>query len=184
MFTILVDVIWIAVQAAGMILLADFIGGLFHWAEDTYGTPDTPIWGPVFVRPNMVHHTQPNVMITIPWLKNNAILFSVAAIISLIVWWTGHMTWQFAVFALAAALNQQSHRFAHVPTVRLPWIIKKLQQWHILQDARHHWKHHKGGISHYCSLTPYVNNLLDGIGFWRGLERVLVPVLGQPRAGH
>ncbi len=184
MLQTMVDVIWIAVQFATMILLADFTGGLFHWAEDTYGSEDTPIWGPLFVRPNMVHHTQPNVMITIPWLKNNAILFIVAGLISLVVWWQGAMTWQFAVFALAAGLNQQSHRFAHVPTVRLPWIIKTLQRWHILQDARHHWNHHRGGTSHYCSLTPYANLVLDGSGFWRGLERVLVPVLGQPRVAH
>jgi ubiquitin-conjugating enzyme E2 variant len=181
---LLIDLLSVVVQAAGLILLADFIGGLFHWAEDTYGSADTPIWGPVFVQPNMVHHAQPNKMIQIHWLKNNAILFGVSALVTLVVWWAGALSWQFCVFALAAALNQQSHRFAHVPTVRLPWIIRTLQRWHILQDARHHWQHHKGGTSHYCSLTPWVNIVLDRSGFWRGVERLVQPVLGPPRAAH
>ena len=29
--------------------------------------------------------------------------------------------------------------------------------------------------------TPFVNPVLDRLGFWRGLERVLVPLFGAPR---
>lgn len=50
------DTIQILFQIMMIYLLADLIGGAFHWAEDTLGDVDTPIWGPIFVRPNTVHH--------------------------------------------------------------------------------------------------------------------------------
>ena len=39
--------------------LADFIAGVVHWAEDAYFTEETPVIGPLFIRPNIVHHHFP-----------------------------------------------------------------------------------------------------------------------------
>ena len=42
--------------------------------------------------------------------------------------------------------------------------------------------HHSGEKNtRYCVVTPFVNPVLDRLGFWRGLERVLVPLFGAPR---
>ncbi len=43
----------------GLFLLVDLLAGVFHWAEDTLGNVDTPIWGPFFVAPNVIHHNAP-----------------------------------------------------------------------------------------------------------------------------
>jgi ubiquitin-conjugating enzyme E2 variant len=49
----------ILLQALGVILLADFLTGVFHWLEDAYGTEDTPVLGPLVIKPNIVHHHYP-----------------------------------------------------------------------------------------------------------------------------
>ena len=49
----------ILLQALGVILLADFLAGVIHWLEDAYGTEDTPIIGPLAIRPNIIHHHYP-----------------------------------------------------------------------------------------------------------------------------
>jgi len=169
-------------QIIGLYLLADFVAGFFHWAEDTLGADDTPLWGPVFAAPNSIHHAEPSAMNRIPWLKNNAILFGVAAGVVLVAWAFDALSWQLAVFALFGGFTQQAHRFAHAPRVRLPAMVKALQRAGILQDARHHWAHHRAPhLIHYCVLTPWVNPVLDRLRFWRLMERVFVPIFGAPR---
>jgi len=90
----------VALQIIGLYLLADFVAGIFHWAEDTLGADDTPIWGPLFAEPNSLHHSDPSAMNKNHWLKNNAILFSVAFAIVAIAWALGVLYWQIVVFAV------------------------------------------------------------------------------------
>jgi hypothetical protein len=174
--------LWFAVQCAGLLLLADFIGGLFHWSEDTLGREDTPIWGAAFVRPNVIHHDTPGYMNTIPWMKNNA-SSAIALVVMLALFGAfGLLYWQVVFLFCATALNQQAHRFSHAATVRLPPPIRWLQRARVLQEGRHHWKHHtEPHLTCYCVMTPWVNPVLDRLGFWRGMERVLAPVFGAPR---
>lgn len=179
---LLLDINWVITQCVFLYLLADFVGGIFHWAEDTLGDIDTPIWGPIFVAPNVVHHELPAEMMQKHWFLNNLPNWLGAAGIAFAVWVAGWMTWQFALFAVFGAFNQQAHRFAHARSVDLVPSIKLLQKHGVLQSARHHWRHHTDPhTTNYCVMTPWVNPLLDRIRFWRGMERVFVPVFGAPR---
>lgn len=172
----------VALQIIGLYLLADFVGGIFHWAEDTLGADDTPIWGPLFAEPNSLHHSDPSAMNKIHWLKNNATLFSFAFAIVAIAWALGVLYWQIVVFAVFGGGTQQAHRFAHAPTIRLPKFVVFLQKIRVLQDGRHHWVHHiPPHLTRYCAATPWVNPVLDKINFWRFMERMFVPVFGAPR---
>lgn len=172
----------IAIQVIGLYLMADLLGGLFHWAEDTLGDVDGAVWGKIFVRPNVIHHDLPSQMIRINWLKNNIPIFTATAIVLGTAVLFDAITWQLLVFAAFAGMNQQVHRFAHAPRQKLPGFVKELQRVGIIQGARHHWKHHTSPhLTHYCVLTPWMNPVLDKIGFWRGLERVFVPIFGAPR---
>jgi hypothetical protein len=182
MYEVLITGLMNMAQILTLYLAADLLGGIFHWAEDTLGHPDDPFWGKVFVQPNEIHHEQPNAMIQIPWLKNNVpILIATLSVVALAVLLDA-VTWQLLAFAGFAGWNQQVHRFSHAPRQRLPGVVKWLQKVGVLQNARHHWKHHTAPhLTHYCVLTPWLNPVLDRLGFWRGMERVLVPLFGAPR---
>jgi len=178
----MIEFLTVIFQIAVLYLLADLTGGLFHWAEDTLGSADSPIWGRIFVQPNEIHHERPGDMIKIHWLKNNIPILSFTAFVLLVALAFDAVTWQLLVFAVFAGANQQVHRFAHAPRARLPGFIKWAQRKGIMQDARHHWVHHTDPhTSHYCVLTPWLNPVLDRVGFWRGMERLCVPIFGAPR---
>ena len=182
LFEVALAILGIAVQLFLLITAADFIGGLFHWAEDTLGSEDTPIWGPVFVRPSSRHHDEPTHILNVPLLRGTSIVLCAVAVVLPAAWLLGVLTWQLVTFALLAGLNDQAHRLEHTPTKNLPRAVRLLRRMHILQDSRHHWQHHKAPhTSHYCVLTPWLNPVLDGLGFWRGMEKIFVPILGAPR---
>ena len=49
----------------------------------------------------------------------------------------------------------------------------------IAPNRRHHAHHHRGlRNSHYCSITNWVNPILDRSGFWRGLEFCIYKMTG------
>lgn len=163
-------------------LLVDFIAGFFHWAEDTLGTPETPIWGPTFVAPNVLHHDAPLEMNKIHWFRNSLPIYVICLVVVGVSWANGWLNWQVWFFAFAGLFAQQSHRWSHTPRAILPRFVLFLQRIKIFQDARHHYKHHRGDHStHFCVGTPWLNPILDGVGFWRMLERWLIPVFGAPR---
>lgn len=173
--------VWPLIQVILLIALADLLGGLFHWAEDTLGDEHTLVWGWI-VRGNVEHHKHPAAMIRKAWFANNAPAFGGAAVIPLIAALIGRLTWQVVLVATMVAITQQVHRWVHMPRHSLPQPILWMQRCGVLQDARHHWRHHRvPSRSHYCALTPWMNPLLDGLGVWRGLERIAVPLFGAPR---
>ncbi|MBW4707810.1 fatty acid desaturase family protein [Roseobacter sp. YSTF-M11] len=176
------DILLYALQFFLIYLAADLLGGVFHWAEDTLGDENTPLWGRHVVASNVIHHNDPTAMNRIHWLKNNASSFGASALVILGAYAGAVLTWQLCAFAILAGLNQQVHRFAHAPRLSLPsWVIA-LQRWGVLQDAAHHWRHHKAPhTTHYCVMSPMLNPVLDKIGFWRLAERLLVPICGAPR---
>ena len=70
---------------------------------------------------------------------------------------------------LIGSQSNQLHAWGH--TANPPPPIAWLQRIHLLQSASQHALHRKRpyGIR-YCTTTNLLNPLLDGIGFWRGLE--------------
>jgi plasmanylethanolamine desaturase len=50
--------------------------------------------------------------------------------------------------------------------------ITWLQRFKLIQTQRHHAKHHQGKKnSHYCSITNFLNLILEESEFWNTLER-------------
>jgi len=178
----MIEFLLITVQVIALYLLADLMGGVFHWAEDTLGDSDDFFWGKVFVQPNEVHHNKPAEMIRIPWYINNIPILTVTGAVLGTAWVMDAISWQLVVFAAFGGANQQVHRFAHGNRLRLPGFIKWFQKIGLIQNARHHWIHHTAPhTTNYCVLTPWMNPVLNATGFWRVLERIFVPVFGAPR---
>ncbi|PWJ22043.1 fatty acid desaturase CarF family protein [Jannaschia seohaensis] len=180
--TFLLEIAYTSVVFVALYLLADFVSGLFHWAEDTLGADDTPIWGPLFAAPNSRHHSDPSAMLKIHWLRNNSLLVGACVGLAMVFWVFGALTWHVVVFAFFTGTAQQVHRFSHAPSARLPRFVRLLQRMHVLQDARHHWGHHRAPhLTRYCVVTPWLNPVLDRIKFWRVMDRLFVPIFGAPR---
>ena len=176
------DIIFAFFWIVSLYLLADFIAGLFHWAEDTLGTTETPIWGKLFVAPNVRHHELPLEMNKIHWFRNSLPIYAICASVLVIAWLNGGPSWQIWYLAFVGLFAQQTHRWSHTPRKALPGPVIFLQRIGILQRGKHHYLHHRDEFNtHFCVGTPWVNPVLDRLKFWLLLERLFVPIFGAPR---
>ena len=160
----------------------DFVSGLVHWAEDTFGTSKTPLIGKWIVIPNEIHHVDPVAFTRKNWWESSWDLLMATIIILIVAWLTNHLTWHVWLFCFIGANANQLHKYAHLPPRRVPMLVQGLQKLRILQSARDHAEHHTNEKNTaYCVVTPYLNPILDKLLFWRGLERLTVPIFGAPR---
>lgn len=172
----------IAVGAtATAVVAADFVSGIVHWAEDTFGDVDTPIIGKWIVQPNELHHREAGAFTSRGWLASSWDLALAGALIVGVAAWLGVLTPYVALFAFLGANANAVHKWNHAPR-SAPWIARVLWKAKLLQPPAQHALHHTGEKNlAYCVLTPFVNPLLDRIGFWRALERAVVPLFGGSR---
>ena len=173
----------IALELIAVWLLVDFVSGMVHWAEDSYGRETTPVIGRWVVGPNLLHHRDASAFVRSSWFASSWDLAAVGATILAAAGLAGVLTWHVALFVLLGANANQIHKWNHMRHSSVPLAIRALQRLHLLQSSRHHAQHHRGTKdSHYCVITEVLNPLLDRVGWWRMLERLLAPVLGLPRS--
>lgn len=164
------------------LLAIDFVSGLVHWAEDTFGTEQTPLLGKWIVIPNVKHHEDPSEFTHKSWLHSSWDLLVATVIIALVCWYFDRLTWHVWLFCILGANANQLHKYAHLPEKSTPFFVLIFVKLRILQSAKNHAFHHTGEKNKaYCVITPYLNPILDSIGFWRFLEKIWVPILGAPR---
>jgi ubiquitin-conjugating enzyme E2 variant len=168
--------VWLALLSsfAGL-CLADFASGLVHWSADTYGEPTTPIFGG-FVRTFREHHADQVDITRHDFIETNGDVCIFSSPV--------HLTLLCLIedpFALSCILglfvgsyaNSQIHKWAHC--AERPWLVRVFQKSRVLLSPAHHSQHHSGPhLSHYCITTGWMNTLLDSVGFFRALERLLL----------
>ena len=170
------------VQGAGVVLLADFISGLVHWAEDAYARKDTPVVGKWIGQANIEHHIHPRAFVSRSWWASSWDLVTVSSLVVLGAWWMALLSWQVWLFAMVTSNANQIHKWAHRAPHENGRIVTWLQKVKLLQTQRHHAKHHSGQKdSHYCSVTNFLNPILEELEFWKLLERFNARVLGLKR---
>lgn len=169
----LLTTISLMLQIAACVLAADFISGLFHWLEDSYGNPNWPIVGKWITQANDLHHREPRAFLEKNWFQSADVGLLAGALVLGIAAIFGWLTWQL-VLILALLVNaNEFHKWSHRTRKENPAIVLRLQRWGLLQTPRHHGRHHQGRKdSHYCIVTAYLNPWLDRSGFWRRLEKV------------
>jgi ubiquitin-conjugating enzyme E2 variant len=171
-----------ALEAIAVLLLVDLASGFFHWLEDTFWTEKTPVLGRWVVTPNVLHHRSPGAFVDKSWLESSWDLVAFGACIVGVASALHCLTWQVWLFAIVGANANQIHKWTHLPRHRLPWAVRELQQMGVLQSAADHAAHHRGEKNTaYCVITPWVNPVLDQLGIWRGLERLVVRGGAAPR---
>ena len=166
----------------GTVLAADFVAGMVHWLEDAYVREDTPIIGKYIARPNIVHHHYPRYMTRHNWWQTSWDLFLFSATLVVAAWFFGLLSWEVWVFAVLSANANEFHKWEHRTRKENGRIISFLQDIRLLQTAKHHAKHHTDPKeSHYCTVTNFLNPVLDGVNFWAGLEWLLARTIGLVR---
>jgi ubiquitin-conjugating enzyme E2 variant len=107
-------------------------------------------------------------------------LFAVLLVVG--AWSVGLLTWQVWLFAILGANANEFHKWEHRTRKENGRIISCLQDIKILQSAKHHALHHTDPKnSHYCTITNFLNPVLDGIRFWDRLEWLLAKTIGLKR---
>jgi plasmanylethanolamine desaturase len=157
------------------ILITDFVSGLLHWFEDAYGQEDWPITGRLITRPNILHHHDPRYFTRHSWLQSSWDLMCLGAAILGIASLGGFLSWQVWLFVIILGSNaNQIHKWAHRTPADNGPVITFLQRIRLLQTPRHHAHHHTNPKeSHYCVLTNFLNPILDNVGLWHSLERLI-----------
>ncbi|WP_395738392.1 fatty acid desaturase CarF family protein [Prosthecobacter sp.] len=176
------DLILFFMQAAGVVLAADFTAGLVHWFEDAYVREDTPWLGRWLGRPNIVHHHLPRHMTHNTWWESNKELVMTMSVLVIAAAWAGCLTWHVWLFAVVGGNANEVHKWAHRTRKENGRVISLLQDWRILQTPQHHAVHHTNPKDvHYCPVTNVLNPVLDTLRFWEGLEWVLAHAAGLKR---
>jgi hypothetical protein len=169
-------------------LLADFISGLAHWAQDRILKPSgSRFWNSV-IADNVLHHKNPAAMLKFSILEN--IRISVCAMwpMSLLLFLVGCHTVIWLAFFFVSFGNG-IHWFSHQRKVN--FFIKTLQKSGLFASFDHHKSHHASAgrlvsrgqaTIRYCVMTNWVNPILDGINFFRLLEAALGRVEQVPSA--
>lgn len=176
------DLLLLPLQAAGVILAADFAAGLVHWIEDAYIREDTPWIGAWIGRPNTLHHHLPRRMTQNSWWQSNWDQMLVMGLVVAVAAMTGRLTWQVWLFALVGGNANEVHKWSHRTRKENGRLISWLQDLRLLQTPRHHAIHHTNPKDvHYCPVTNVMNPVLDTLHFWSGLEWLLEKILGVKR---
>ena len=169
--------IWRVFQIFLLWIAADFITGVIHWWEDTYGNPNWPIIGKYVVEPNLIHHKQPTKLLEGSyWNRIDTSFFAVAAI-GAIFWLFGLHSWQIAVCLLFCMQGNEIHAMTHRPDRLNGKVVLFLQKTGIFQSKKMHRWHHKAPYeTNFCIMSDFVNPILNVVGFWRKLEYLILKV--------
>lgn len=157
------------------ILIADFITGLIHWIEDTYGVPTWPLLGEAVIEPNILHHSHPIAFTMGSVLYRNYQVFALGAAAVIVCYAAGWLTWQVCLTITLASMGNEIHAWAHK---RPRWrVLRLLQDMKLVVSPEQHAKHHRPPYNtNFCTITNWLNPLLDAVRFWWCLESGLAVV--------
>jgi hypothetical protein len=175
---VLVDLLGVLALAAGVLLVADFISGLFHWLEDSYGDPSWPLVGRLVTQANIIHHFEPRHMTYHSWLSSARGPMAGAAVLLAVAYLAQVPIWPVFLLAIVLGNANEIHKWAHRSRKENGRLITSLQRVGLLQSRRQHAKHHQARKdSHYCVVTNYLNPVLEGVRFWSFLEAAIYLLL-------
>lgn len=172
----------VVMQTIGVILAVDLASGFVHWLEDSYGSRKWPLLGKWIIEPNIHHHFEPRHFTKSNFWKRNLatsiISGTVLTIITLLGWF--HWTWVLA--AAIGAITNEIHCWTHRSPRENGKVITFLQKAKILQSPRGHATHHTDPKDcSYCTVTDWLNPILDKFGFFARIERFILKTTGLKR---
>lgn len=168
---------WIPLQVFFLWCAADFITGVIHWWEDTYGNPNWKILGKYVVEPNLVHHKQPHKLLEGSYWNRINTSFYAATIIGGGLWAVDLLSWRIIVCLLFCTQGNEVHAMSHRPDRITNKFIHFLQKIGLFQSKKMHRWHHKAPYeTNFCVMTDFCNPILNKINFWGKLEWLILKV--------
>ena len=170
-------------------VLSDLASGVVHWIADSWGSQQTPIVGPRFLRPFRVHHVDPSDILRRGFVGLNGDVAIVtlpvllAAFAIPLTGGFGKLSALFIVLLSAVGLpTNQVHQWAHMPNP--PRFIAWLQDKGLILSREEHVAHHTSPFAmNYCITNGWCNRALTKIDFFRRAEGIITWLTGAvPRA--
>lgn len=160
------------------VVAADFLTGLVHWWEDTYGLPTWPLIGKAVIEPNIEHHKSPSVMASMGNLVSRNLQPALLAIASCVAFhFFGVASWPVILTSILAACGNEIHCWTH--RKHTSRIVRLLQDMALVITPQQHAKHHKPPYNtHFCTITNLVNPVLELLRFWSVLELLIAHLTG------
>lgn len=168
------------------LMLADIASGLVHWAADTWGSANWPIIGPSLIRSFREHHFDQKAITRHGFLETNgaSCLVSTPVLASLLFFSSEIPFLSLCILSMTLwiLMTNQIHKWAHAD--RVPAAVRFFQESGLVLSPGAHSRHHKGGhLQSYCITTGWMNQILDGVEFFRKAEMLITKVTGaKPRA--
>jgi ubiquitin-conjugating enzyme E2 variant len=165
------------------LLAADLASGLAHWALDTWGNTQTPIFGP-FIRSFREHHVDQCAITRHDFIETNGDSCLVVTPIILMATFlhtgtvlsTGVAAYVIAL-GVAVAYTNQIHKWSHQASQ--PPFVRVLMNLGIILSPAVHRVHHRGAHDeYYCITTGWLNRPLNAIDFWRRMECAIQRIFG------
>lgn len=166
-------------------LLADFIAGVIHWAQDKLlvGQPSRFKIVNEIRADNVLHHDRPAAMLSFSYWDNisTSVIFA-WPITTGMIFLDCRPVFYLAVFF--SSFGNLVHRFAHLPKGKVSRPIRLLQATGLFISIKHHAAHHadENGLiekedttGRYCPMTNWLNPILDRIRFFQFLEYFFKP---------
>ncbi len=167
-----------------IMITADFISGIVHWWEDTYGNPEWKFLGigKYLIAPNLIHHQKPRDFIKNSYWKRNSAAIILSFFLSLISYeFVGIKPETALILFLYGSQAVQIHAIAHRTEKENGKFLTFLEESGLIQSKRHHARHHTAPHKcGYCLMTNWVNPILDAIQFWVMLEWITLKIFGIP----
>lgn len=175
---------------AGFIIaqvFVDFVSGVMHWAADTWGKFETPIFGPSLIRAFRMHHIDPQDIVKHSFVETCANSSYPAPFVIATAYFTNSGTfisqtynWMIIFGVILGILTNQCHKWAHMVHTKPPAIIVFLQKAGFIISHEKHHKHHQGDFdSDYCIINGWMNPILEKINFWRKAEEIITRLTGS-----
>lgn len=172
-------VVLISVKVFLLWILADFITGIVHWWQDTYGNPNWPIIGKYVVEPNLIHHKNPrNLLKGNYWYRVSTSIVA-ALVIGPTLWFVGWHSWEMIICLIFSSQGNEVHAISHRTDKENGRFFVFLQKFGIIQRRKTHGWHHSAPYdTNFCVMTEYLNPFLNRLKFWSRMEKFLEKVFG------
>ncbi|KAG8365078.1 hypothetical protein BUALT_Bualt18G0066800 [Buddleja alternifolia] len=167
-------------------VLADLVSGVYHWAMDNYGSPETPVIGSI-IYTFVDHHQHP---MELNKCDTAALLYQAAGVATAVFLPVNICSNDPVLLAFVGVLsgfgifNIKFHTWAHTPKRKLPPLVAALQDAGIIVPWSQHGAHHRPPLNtNYCSVSGICNRVLDKYKVFMAMEVVLFRVTGvRPRS--